>query len=144
MLPTAKGGFELDGELERASFPVVWLGLCELRLQNDSRWPWAILIPQRQGIEEFHDLSPLDQAMLTFEMNLVSKSLQTVTRCHKMNIAALGNVVRQLHVHIVARWENDANWPGPVWGHGFAVPYRREDLHSIAGRLRSELLKAGI
>jgi diadenosine tetraphosphate (Ap4A) HIT family hydrolase len=139
MLPVRTTGFMLDGRLEADSEPVIWLGLCELRLMDDRRWPWLLLVPQRAGIEEIHDLTPLDQAMLTFETNLVAQALKTLTGCAKINSGALGNRVRQLHVHVVARNEGDPGWPGPVWGHGVREPYRREDLHGFADRLRSAL-----
>ncbi len=102
MLPGLKAGFELDARLEADSEPLMWLGLCELRIMNDRRWPWLILVPQRPGIEEVHDLTPLDQAMLTFETNMVAQALKRVTGCTKINTAALGNIVRQLHVHVIA------------------------------------------
>lgn len=139
MLPEEKRGFSLDARLDADSFPVLWLGLCELRLMNDQRWPWVVLVPQRPGIVELHDLTPLDQAMLTFETNLVAQALKQKTGCHKINSGALGNVVRQLHVHIVARNEGDPGWPGPVWGHGVREPYRREDLHRMAESIRDAL-----
>jgi diadenosine tetraphosphate (Ap4A) HIT family hydrolase len=139
MLPGQKAGFELDARLEADSEQVMWLGLCELRLMNDRRWPWLLLIPQRLGVEEIHDLTPLDQAMLTFETNMVAQGLKKVTGCTKINSAALGNIVRQLHIHVVARSEGDAGWPGPVWGHGMREPYRREDLHRLAEQVRSAL-----
>jgi diadenosine tetraphosphate (Ap4A) HIT family hydrolase len=139
MLPKAKIGFELDPRLERATLPVLWLGLCELRLQNDARWPWVVLVPQRTGVEEFHDLSPLDQAMLTFEANVVSRALKSATSCQKINIGMLGNVVPQLHLHVVARSQGDPNWPGPIWGFGAPQPYKLEKMHEIIDCLRSEL-----
>ncbi|PZO79711.1 MAG: HIT family protein [Mesorhizobium amorphae] len=140
MLPgITKAGFELDRRLEGDSEPVMWLGLCELRIMDDARWPWFILVPQRPGIEEIHDLTPLDQAMLTFESNMVAQAVKRVTRCTKINTGALGNVVRQLHFHVVARSEGDACWPGPVWGNGPREPYRREDLHTLAERVRAAL-----
>ena len=109
----------------------MWLGLCELRLMNDRRWPWLVLVPQRPGIEEIHDLTPLDQAMVTFETNMVAQALKNMTGCSKINSGALGNIVRQLHVHIIARSEGDPGWPGPVWGHGSREPYRRDDIHQF-------------
>lgn len=133
------GGFVLDPRIERDSAPLMWLGLCELRLMNDSRWPWLVLVPHRPDAVEIHDLTPLDQAMLTFETNLVAQTLKTVSGCTKINSGALGNRVRQLHVHIVARSEGDPGWPGPVWGYGAPEPYRREDLHRFADRLRTAL-----
>ncbi len=129
--------FTLDAKLENDSECVMWLGLCELRVMDDRRWPWLILIPQRTGIEEIHELTPLDQAMLSFETAMVSQGLKRVTGCLKINVAALGNVVRQLHVHVVARDEDDANWPGPVWGHGQRTPWRREELQAFLDKIRS-------
>ena len=140
MLPGTKAGFELDARLEAVSHPVLWLGLCELRLMNDRRWPWLLLVPQRSGIEEMHDLTPLDQAMLTFEVNMVSQALKLATHCTKINTGALGNIVRQLHVHVIARTEGDAAWPGPVWGHGQRQPYAGEDRHRLAERVKTALL----
>ncbi|WP_274423816.1 HIT family protein [Chelativorans sp. YIM 93263] len=139
MLPGSKGGFELDQRLESESLPVAWLGLCELRIRDERRWPWLLLIPQRPGVEELHELTPLDQAMLSFETNLVSKALKELTDCTKINCAALGNIVRQLHVHVVARNEGDPGWPGPVWGNGAREAYRREDLHQLAEKVRQRL-----
>jgi diadenosine tetraphosphate (Ap4A) HIT family hydrolase len=90
---------------------------------NERRWPWLILVPQRAGIEELFELRPLDQALLTFECNLAAEALKKVTVATKVNVGALGNIVRQLHIHVIARHENDANWPGPVWGFGTREPY---------------------
>lgn len=139
MVPGTKPGFELDARLDADSHPVLWLGLCELRLMNDKRWPWLVLVPQRAGIVELHDLTPLDQAMLTFEANLVGQALKKATGCLKINTAALGNVVRQLHIHVVARNEGDPGWPGPVWGYGLREPYRREDLHRVVDQIRAAM-----
>ncbi|MCV0395033.1 MAG: HIT family protein [Rhizobiaceae bacterium] len=132
-------GFALDARLEADSAHVLWLGMCELRAMDDRRWPWLILIPQRPGAVEVHDLTPLDQAMLTFEVNLVAQALKRASGCLKINTGALGNVVRQLHFHVVARNERDAGWPGPVWGHGAREPYRREDLHQFIENIRRSL-----
>ncbi len=140
MLPGLKAGFELDRRLENDSEPVMWLGLCELRVMNEHRWPWLVLVPQRPGVEEIHDLTPLDQAMITFETNMVAQALKRVSTCQKINTGALGNIVRQLHVHVVARSEGDAAWPGPVWGFGPREPYtRREDMHTLVERVRAGL-----
>ena len=138
-MPAATAGFELDPRIEQDTEPVLWLGFCELRMMNERRWPWLILVPQRMEAVEIHDLTPLDQTMLTFEADMVSKALKQVTRCRKINIAALGNVVPQLHVHIVARNEGDPGWPGPVWGFGQREPYRREDMHQFIDAIRASL-----
>ncbi|ODT56608.1 MAG: histidine triad (HIT) protein [Methylobacterium sp. SCN 67-24] len=139
MMSGLKAGFALDSRLDTDSEPLMWLGLCELRIMNDNRWPWLILVPQRPGIEELHDLTPLDQAMLTFESNMVAHALKRSTGCTKINTGALGNIVRQLHIHVIARTEGDAGWPGPVWGHGVREPYRRDDLHRFAESIKAAL-----
>jgi len=140
MLGGASPGFELDARLEADSRPVMWLSLCELRQMDDQRWPWFILVPQRAGIEEMHELTPLDQTMLTFELNMVSQALKQATHCTKVNIGALGNIVRQLHVHVIARTVGDAAWPGPVWSHGKREPYLPDERHRMAERIKSALL----
>lgn len=127
--------FVLDERLARDSGLVVHLGLCELRMMNDSRWPWLVLVPKRPDISEVFDLTPLDQAVLTFEQNTVASALKTVTGATKINIAAIGNIVRQLHVHVIARTEGDANWPGPVWGHGTAVPYGEDERRTFQQKI---------
>ncbi|PSM16643.1 HIT family protein [Nitratireductor sp. StC3] len=139
MMRGQEHGFILDRRLNAESEPLIWLGLCELRVMNDRRWPWLVLVPHRTGVEELFELTPLDLTMLTFEVNLVGQALKEQTGCTKVNVAALGNVVRQLHVHIVARSEGDPNWPGPVWGHGLREPYRREDLHQFVECIRQRL-----
>jgi diadenosine tetraphosphate (Ap4A) HIT family hydrolase len=139
MLPGQQRGFELDRRLDADSAPLLWLGLCELRIMDDRRWPWLLLVPQRPGMVEIHDMTPLDQTMLVFETNMVAQALKSVTNCTKINTGALGNVVRQLHVHIVARNEGDPGWPGPVWGFGSREPYRPEDRHAFADRIKSAL-----
>ena len=128
--------FALDAQLQRDSVHVLHLGLCELRLINDRRWPWLILVPQRPRITESHELQPLDQAVLTFETNLVAAALKDCTECDKINTGALGNVVRQLHVHVIARKQGDPNWPGPVWGFGQPIRYMPERMESLINRLR--------
>lgn len=132
--------FALDPRLENDTLPVVPLGLCDLRVMNDARWPWAILIPKRQDIVEFHDLSPLDQTMLTFETSLVAKAMKRVTRADKLNIGTLGNIVSMFHLHIVARKAEDANWPGPVWGFGTREPYEEEALQRFIADLEAEVM----
>lgn len=138
MLPRAKAGFELDARLDGDTRPFLWLGLCEVRIMDDCRWPWLVLVPQRRGIEEIHELTPLDQAMLTFETNLAAEALKRSTGCLKINTGALGNIVRQLHIHVVARFEGDPGWPGPVWGQGPRVPWKNIDFHRFADRLRAD------
>lgn len=127
--------FTLDERLERDSELVTVLGLCQLRLMKDSRWPWLMLVPQRDGLTEIFELTPLDQTLLTFETNAVAAALKEATGARKINVGALGNIVSQLHVHIVARTEGDPNWPGPIWGHGSAVPYASGASHELLKKL---------
>lgn len=131
--------FRLDDRLARDSVLITKLGLCQLRLQNDSRWPWLILVPQRNDVSELFDLTPLDQAVLTFETNLVSSALKDLTGAVKINVGALGNIVRQLHVHIIARNEGDPCWPGPIWGQGTAAPYAENDKQELMKKITGAL-----
>ena len=131
--------FRPDERLVRDSDLVTKIGLCELRLMKDGRWPWLVLVPQRRGVSEVFDLTPLDQTMLTFETTVVAEALKRVTGATKINIGALGNIVRQLHVHVIARSEGDANWPGPVWGHGTAEPRSAEETKAFSAKLLDAL-----
>lgn len=136
MAATTHSEFVIDERLRRDSAHVLQLGLCELRLVDDCRWPWLILVPQRPRITEVHDLQPLDQAMLTFETNLVAAAMKNFTRCNKINTAAIGNIISQIHVHVIARNIGDPNWPGPVWGFGRPVRYDPPELEALVARLR--------
>ncbi|CAK05624.1 conserved hypothetical protein [Rhizobium johnstonii 3841] len=132
-------GFALDPRLENDSVSIMVTGLCDLRLSKDARWPWLILVPRRADITEIFELTPLDQVLLAFETELVAKALKKITGATKINIGALGNIVRQLHVHVIARFEGDANWPGPVWGFGRAEPYEDGKRDEFTAKLREAL-----
>ena len=133
-------GFQLDPRLAADTVPIGRLGLCELLLMDDSRWPWVILVPRRPGAVEFHDLTPLDQTMLTFETGMVAKALKELSGAAKINIGTLGNVVSMFHLHIVARHPADANWPGPVWGYGTRTPYDRKVATAFRDDIRHAVL----
>ncbi|MBY5809013.1 HIT domain-containing protein [Rhizobium leguminosarum] len=133
-------GFVLDPRLENDSISIMATGLCDLRLSKDARWPWLILVPRRADITEIFELTPLDQVLLAFETELVAKALKKITGATKINVGALGNIVRQLHVHVIARFEGDANWPGPVWGFGHAEPYEDGKRDEFTAKLREALL----
>ncbi len=115
--------FELHPQLAADTFVVGDLPLCRVLLMNDARYPWVILVPRRMDVSEVYDLSMQDQQLLWQESALVAEKLMKLTQADKMNIAALGNVVPQLHVHHVARFKTDAVWPKPIWGQGNAKPY---------------------
>ena len=97
--------------------------LCELLLMNDARYPWYILVPRREGAREIYELAEADQVQLLRESSWLSRAMAEALAPDKLNIAAIGNLVPQLHVHHVARFRNDAAWPAPVWGHGTSEPY---------------------
>ena len=129
--------FRLDARLEIDSLKIGALGLCQVRLMNDARWPWLVLVPEIADAVEVHDLEPAQQRQLAEEMFLAGAALKRVTGCEKINTAALGNIVRQLHVHVTARSAGDPNWPGPVWGFGARQPY--EDGSGLIVKIRGEL-----
>ncbi|MCE8005087.1 HIT domain-containing protein [Billgrantia ethanolica] len=130
---------ELDERLVRDSYPVAELPLCQLRLMDDTRFPWLILIPRRAGVSETFDLDEADQRQLWHEASEMGRMLKAMTRADKINVANLGNVVAQLHVHVVARRQADAAWPGPVWGQGEAQPYDLDGLASMRDHLLAQL-----
>ncbi|MDX1710002.1 MAG: HIT domain-containing protein [Rhodovibrionaceae bacterium] len=123
--------FELNERLASDSFEVDDLDLCQVRLMNDSHYPWLILVPQRPGLTELHDLSEEDLSTMTQELVKASRALESVFKPDKINIAALGNEVAQLHVHVIARFQTDAAWPGPVWGVQPAKPYQSQELDDL-------------
>lgn len=136
---TPLSDFHLDERIVHDSDLLTKIGLCELRLMKDGRWPWLMLVPQRPHVSEIFDLTPLDQTMLTFETTLVAEALKKVTGAEKINVAALGNIVRQLHVHVIARSEGDPNWPGPVWGFGTAEPRSADETKALAAKILDAL-----
>ncbi|WP_160010975.1 HIT domain-containing protein [Rhizobium sp. 18055] len=131
--------FKLDHRLANDSVSIMRTSLCDIRMSKDCRWPWLVLVPQRAGITEIFELTPLDQVMLTFETEMAAAALKKVTGATKINIAALGNIVRQLHVHVIARFEGDANWPGPVWGYGTAEAYEDAKRDEFIETMREAL-----
>lgn len=135
----SEAGFTLDPRLAADSRHVAMLPLCELRLMDDTRFPWLLLAPRRAGLAEVTDLAGDEQQQLWHEANRASAALRAVAPCDKLNLGALGNIVRQLHLHVVARIEGDAAWPGPVWGSGSAVPYDAEALAARLAALRHAL-----
>jgi diadenosine tetraphosphate (Ap4A) HIT family hydrolase len=127
--------FFLHAQLTKDTFFVKELGLSKLLWMNDSRFPWAILVPRWNHARDLIDLSPDQQHALLDEINRVSVFMKRYFKAEKLNIATLGNIVPQLHVHIVVRMESDAAWPKPVWGVGEAVPYTDEHAQKIIGAL---------
>jgi diadenosine tetraphosphate (Ap4A) HIT family hydrolase len=131
--------FALDERLAADTVPVARLRLSDLLLMEDARFPWLLLVPRRGGASEIVDLADEDQRALLREIADVSAALRAATGCDKLNVAALGNVVPQLHVHIVARFRHDTAWPKPVWGSGAAIAYEPTARDKLAGQIRSFL-----
>jgi diadenosine tetraphosphate (Ap4A) HIT family hydrolase len=115
--------FQLDDRLARDALMIGDWPLTRVLLMNDARWPWLILVPRREGLVELIDLERADQAQSMDEASRASRFLKSHARADKINVGALGNIVRQLHLHIVARVVGDPAWPAPVWGYGAATPY---------------------
>jgi diadenosine tetraphosphate (Ap4A) HIT family hydrolase len=133
-------GWSLHSQLAADTVPVCDLALSRLLAMNDANFPWLILVPRRADASEIIDLGD-EQVLLMDEVALVSRALKDETRCDKLNVAAIGNVVPQLHVHVVARCKDDAAWPKPVWG---ALPRRDYEadamnrfITAIRGRVAS-------
>ncbi len=128
--------FILDARLQADTVPVASLDMCDVLLMNDARFPWLIVVPRETSLVEIADLGEHAQQRLWHEVNRAAATLRQVAPCDKLNIGALGNIVRQLHIHVVARREGDAAWPGPVWGHGRTEPYADDKLQSQLMLLR--------
>ena len=120
--------FMLHPQLEKDTLLVCDLPLSQVRLMNDARFPWLVMIPRREGLTELVDLSLEDEAQLWKEVRQVCEVLQTVFAADKLNVAALGNQVPQLHLHVIARYREDAAWPNPIWGSGPMQPYDAGNL----------------
>jgi diadenosine tetraphosphate (Ap4A) HIT family hydrolase len=131
--------FKLDPRLARDTFPIATLALSQVLAMNDARYPWLILVPARSGLSELHELDDADRASLSDEIVTVSRVMERLFAPEKINIGALGNIVRQLHVHVVARRVDDPAWPGPVWGQGEVTPYSVAQLAGLRTRLAAEL-----
>ena len=131
--------FELDSRLHNDTYFVCDLTLCRVLLMNDKQFPWLILVPMRNNIAEIIDLPEQEQQTLLAESAKVSKVLQQVFTPYKLNVGALGNVVRQLHVHHVARFEHDVAWPKPVWGNQVPVAYDDAEASAILSTLKQAL-----
>ncbi|WP_372739851.1 HIT domain-containing protein [Neptunomonas sp.] len=132
--------FELDSRLANDCIVLGDFPLSRLLLMNDANYPWFILVPRRAGATEIYHLSPQDQHQLIDESSELAEIMADSFSARKMNIANLGNMVPQLHLHHVARHEGDPAWPGPVWGKQPAVPYSAEQIAQIRKRVESMLV----
>jgi diadenosine tetraphosphate (Ap4A) HIT family hydrolase len=132
--------FSLDPRIVADTEAVAVLPLCHVRLMDDRRFPWLILVPARAGAVEIVDLDAADRGRLIEEVAQASSAMRAVFRFTKLNLGALGNIVAQLHVHVVARTAGDDAWPGPVWG-TVRVPYAGDERARTAASLRDALAR---
>jgi len=135
--------FDLHAQLEADTVVLVDWPLSRLLLMNDRRFPWIILVPRVAGASEVFDLPAAARTNLWREVDAVASKLKSETGAHKINIGALGNIVRQLHVHVVARNEGDGAWPGPVWGSGTRIPYETGRLKALTAQYTTMLGASG-
>jgi diadenosine tetraphosphate (Ap4A) HIT family hydrolase len=131
--------WSLDPQLAADTIPVGDLALSRVLLTNDANFPWLILVPRQPDLTELIDLNDDAQIQLLGEIATAARALKSITACAKLNIAALGNMVAQLHVHVIARRHSDAAWPNPVWGAAPASPYNPTVRAELIGALRFAL-----
>ncbi len=131
--------FALHPQLADDTHPLTTLTLCELRLMDDANYPWLVLVPRIAGAREMIDLDANQRRQLTDEIDIAARLLRDAFRPYKLNIAALGNMVEQLHVHVIGREQDDPAWPAPVWGRVAARPYTPEQLVARIGQLQAAL-----
>lgn len=128
--------FALDPRLQQDTLPIGDFPLCRLLLMNDAHYPWFILVPRRAAVSELFELNSLDQQALWQESVGLARVLKDAFTADKINLATLGNVVSQLHMHVIVRYRQDATWPAPVWGKHPAEPYRAEQVAAIRAKLQ--------
>jgi diadenosine tetraphosphate (Ap4A) HIT family hydrolase len=128
--------FTLHSQLGADTVEVTRLRLSDVRLMNDSGWPWLVLVPHRDELTELYELDPSDRRLLMDEIVLASTVLRDLYQAHKINVAALGNQVGQLHVHVIARHHHDPAWPRPIWNVDRRPPYTAHALATTVGALQ--------
>lgn len=131
--------FTLDPRLQQDTLVIGDFALCRLLLMNDAQFPWFILVPRREEMSEVFQLDIADQQLLWQETSELAETLKDTFAADKMNVANLGNMVSQLHMHVIVRRRNDAVWPAPVWGKLPAQPYSAEQLAAVMAKLRMAL-----
>ena len=137
MKPTT--GFTLHPSLHTDTVFVTDWALCRVLLMKDARFPWLILVPRRAGIMEIHELALEERLVMIEEVARASEKLKALSAADKINVGALGNLVSQLHIHVIARRTGDVAWPGPVWGSGHSVAYTEHARERMLQSLRNNL-----
>ncbi|MCF7964558.1 MAG: HIT domain-containing protein [Methylobacter tundripaludum] len=131
--------FQLHPRLEQDCIAIGRFELCRLLMMNDSRYPWFILVPERADLQEIYQLSKVERELLTEESSYLAENLAVLYKADKMNIAAIGNMVPQLHIHHIVRYRTDKAWPAPVWGKFAAVPYTESQIADNVTLIRDQL-----
>lgn len=131
--------FQLHPRLEQDCISIGRFELCRLLMMNDSQYPWFILVPERADVREIYQLNKADRELLAEESNYLAENLATLYQADKMNIAAIGNMVPQLHIHHIVRYRTDKAWPAPVWGRFDAVPYTERQITENLARVKAQL-----
>ena len=131
--------FQLHPRLKQDCIAIGRFDLCQLLMMNDSQYPWFILVPEKADIKEIYQLSKPERQLLTEESSYLAENLATLYNADKMNIAAIGNLVPQLHIHHVVRFLTDKAWPAPIWGKFAAVPYAPQQITDNIARVKEQL-----
>jgi len=131
--------FHLHPRLEQDCIAIGRFELCRLLMMNDSQYPWFILVPERAGLQEIYQLNQTERHLLTEESSYLAENLAAFYQADKMNIAAIGNLVPQLHIHHIVRYQTDKAWPAPVWGKFAAVPYPEPQISDLVTRIKNQL-----
>lgn len=131
--------FVLNSMLQRDTIALGHFTLCQLLLMNDNHYPWFVLVPEKDKIREIFELPATDQVQLMQESSFLGNLIYTAFNADKLNIAALGNICPQLHIHHIARYKTDSAWPAPVWGKQAATPYTEEEVNQIIEKLKPGL-----
>jgi len=131
--------FQLHPRLKQDCIAIGRFELCRLLMMNDSQYPWFILVPERADLQEIYQLSKAERGLLTEESSYLAENLAVLYNADKMNIAAIGNMVPQLHIHHIVRYRTDKAWPAPVWGKFTAEPYTDLQIADILTRVKAQL-----
>ena len=138
-MPPADANWSLHPQLQKDTVDIGDLPLSRVLVIKDAQYPWLLLVPRRADVSEIIDLGEVEQAQLMTEISRVGRVLKDITKCDKLNVAALGNMVPQLHIHLIARRRSDAAWPRPVWGVMPPMPQDPEELQNFISALRREI-----
>ena len=138
-MSSSDSAWSLHTQLQKDTIDLGDLPLSRVLVIKDAHYPWLLLVPRRAGAVEIIDLNEVEQGQLMTEINRVSRALKEVTKCDKLNVAALGNVVPQLHVHIIARRTTDAAWPRPVWGVAPPLAHDASEVQGFMSELRRKI-----